>query len=170
MRSIFKISAVLVLITKNLNDGNLILTRRSEKLKRHGGEISFPGGVRDSSDYDLKETALRETFEEINVKRDQVDIIATLPDTSTSTGYLIRPYVAILETPYAFGINYSEVSDIVEIPMPALIEGHCDRTETVLLKNNSLVKRPLYVYEGNVVYGATARIMTNLLTTIKIDY
>ena len=79
MRSIFKISAVLVLITKNLNDGNLILTRRSEKLKRHGGEISFPGGVRDSSDYDLKETALRETFEEINVKRDQVDIIATLP-------------------------------------------------------------------------------------------
>ena len=169
MGSNFKISAVLVLITKNLNDGSLILTRRSEKLKRHGGEISFPGGVKDASDYDLKETALRETFEEINIKKDQVDIIATLPDTFTSTGYLIRPYVAILEEPYAFGIN-SEVSDIVEIPMPALIEGHCDRTETVLLRNNSIVKRPLYVYEGNVVYGATARIMANLLTTIKIDY
>ena len=54
--------------------------------------------------------------------------------------------------------------------MSTLREGHCDRNETVLLKNNSLVKRPLYVYEGNVVYGATARIMTNLLTTIKIDY
>ncbi len=126
--------------------------------------------MKDTSDYDLKETALRETFEEINVRRDRIDIIATLPDTATSTGYLIRPYVAILKPPYAFGLNYSEVSDIVEIPMPVLREGHCDRTETVLLKNNSLVKRPLYVYEGNVVYGATARIMTNLLTTIKIDY
>ena len=89
MNANLKISAVLVLITGNLCDGNLVLTRRSEKLRNHGGEISFPGGTKEDLDLDLKETALRETFEEINVTGKQINLIDELPEVSTSTGYLM---------------------------------------------------------------------------------
>jgi 8-oxo-dGTP pyrophosphatase MutT (NUDIX family) len=165
----FNIAAVLVLITKNLNYGNLVLTKRSETLRRHGGEMSFPGGVMDTGDGNLKETALRETFEEINVSRDQIDIIGSLSDISTSTGYLIRPFVAILKEPYKFSVNTFEVSDIVEVPMVSLLRGDCDRNESVLSNQYCLIKKPLYVYKGNIIFGATARILNELLSIMESD-
>lgn len=169
LNSEFKASAVLVLITKELCEGNLILTKRSEDLKHHGGEISFPGGVKDFLDEDLKETALRETFEEVNINRDQINIIDQLPDTSTSTGYLIKPYVGILKRPFQFVPNSSEVSDVLQIPISLLARGDCDRAEALLMKNDAYMTKPLYAYEGNVIFGATARIMSNLVLKIKQD-
>jgi len=162
-----KTAAVLVLITENLCDGNLVLTRRSEKLRHHGGEISFPGGIKEDLDQDLKETALRETFEEINLSGNQINLIDELPEVSTSTGYSIKPYFGILKEPFEFIKNSSEVSDIIQIPILDLISGDCNRTETLLLKNNSIVERPMYSYKQNVIFGATSRIIDNLLSRIK---
>ena len=167
MNANLKISAVLVLITGNLCDGNLVLTRRSEKLRNHGGEISFPGGTKEDLDLDLKETALRETFEEINVTGKQINLIDELPEVSTSTGYLIKPYFGILKEPFEFIKNSSEVSDIIQIPILDLISGDCNRAEALLLENNSIVERPMYSYQQNVIFGATSRIIDNLLLSIK---
>ena len=144
-----------------------MLTRRSEKLRNHGGEISFPGGTKEDLDLDLKETALRETFEEINVTGKQINLIDELPEVSTSTGYLIKPYFGILKEPFEFIKNSSEVSDIIQIPILDLISGDCNRTEALLLENNSIVERPMYSYQQNVIFGATSRIIDNLLLSIK---
>lgn len=121
----FKKSSVLIPIKPTFSSYNIIITTRSPKLKHHTGEMSFPGGQFDSK-YDvlLKDTALRETFEEIGILSENIKIIGRLDDLPTLTGFIIRPFVGLLlnSNEIKFKINYEEVSELVEIPIEYMIK------------------------------------------------
>ncbi len=119
-------SAVLIPIlpvhtsSSNSPSYQIIMTGRSPKLKHHTGEMSFPGGKFDpKQDDSLKDTALRETYEEIGVAPENIKIIGNLDDLPTLTGWTIRVFVGILEIPqdFKFTINQEEVSALVKIPI-----------------------------------------------------
>ena len=119
-------SAVLIPIlpvhtsSSNFPSYQIIMTGRSPKLKHHTGEMSFPGGKFDpKQDNSLKDTALRETYEEIGVAPENIRIIGNLDDLPTLTGWTIRVFVGILEIPqeFKFTINQEEVSALVKIPI-----------------------------------------------------
>ena len=74
-----------------------------------------------------------------------------------------------MKEPFKFVPNSSEVSDVLQIPISTLTRGDCDRAEALLIKNDAYITKPLYAYEGNVIFGATARIMSNLVLKIKQD-
>lgn len=119
-RNELKRSAVLFLIKPTPSSYNVIFTSRSPKLKHHTGEISFPGGRFDSKiDKSLKETALRETYEEIGLHKDNIKIIGRLDDLPTLTGFLIRVFVGLISksNKIQFQLNYKEVIDLIEIPI-----------------------------------------------------
>ncbi len=105
----------------------IIMTGRSQKLKHHTGEMSFPGGKFDpQKDNHLKDTALRETYEEIGVSPKNINIIGNLDDLPTLTGWTIRVFVGILDIPqdFKFAINQEEVSALVKIPIEYIIQNN----------------------------------------------
>lgn len=120
-------SAVLIPIKSTSSSYNIIITERSSKLKHHKGEMSFPGGRFDSIiDKTLQDTAIRETFEEIGINQDDVEIIGRLDDLPTLTGFIIRPYVGLLKNnnKLKFKINYNEVVELVEIPIEYITQNN----------------------------------------------
>jgi 8-oxo-dGTP pyrophosphatase MutT (NUDIX family) len=140
---------------------HLVLTRRRADLRRHAGEISFPGGRRDAEDADLAETALREAEEEIGLARDQVSLLAELPPTSTfATGYVIHPFVGTIPEGVAWRLSAREVDAVLELPLGAVRAG---RTRTQMQRRGITFETDAYVVDEHLIWGATARIFEYLL-------
>jgi 8-oxo-dGTP pyrophosphatase MutT (NUDIX family) len=134
-------------------------------MRRHAGEISFPGGRQDEPDEDLRVCALREAEEEIGLSRDDVELVGALPPTGTFvTGYKIHPFVGVIEPGGAFTPQESEVAAILELPLPALVRGFESKR---LLGKGVPIKTPTYTVDGHFVWGATARIVENLLERLE---
>ena len=117
----FKSAAVLVPITFENKEPMVVLTKRSKTLKEHSGQIAFPGGKVEKEDSCEMETAIRESFEEINLSSLDINILGTLPKHLTITGYSIRPFVAIIKNVKKMRPTPSEVSEIFQIPLEFLI-------------------------------------------------
>jgi len=140
---------------------HVVLTRRRADLRRHAGEISFPGGRRDAEDADLLDTALREAEEEIGLPRAQVRLLGELPPTSTfATGYVIHPFVGVIPGGLDWRPSAREVDAVLELPLEALRSG---RTRTRLERRGISFETDAYVVEGHLIWGATARILEELL-------
>jgi 8-oxo-dGTP pyrophosphatase MutT (NUDIX family) len=158
-------AAVLVPLYLEGDDLVAVFTERRADLRRHAGEISFPGGRQDEPDEDLRLTALREAEEEIGLRREDVDLVGALPPTGTFvTGYKIHPFVGVLEPGRVFTPQESEVAAILELPLPALIEGFESKR---LVRKGVPFKTPTYTVDGHLVWGATARIVENLLERLE---
>src|SRR3954451_23392904 len=158
-------AAVLVPLYLDGDALHAVFTKRRDDLRRHAGEISFPGGRQDFPDEDLRITALREAEEEIGLSRDDVELIGALPPTGTFvTGYKIHPFVGMIETGGAFTPQESEVAAILELPLPALVGGFESKR---LLRKGVPIKTPTYTVDGHFVWGATARIVENLLERLR---
>jgi 8-oxo-dGTP pyrophosphatase MutT (NUDIX family) len=152
-----------VLVPLYLKDGDLhaVFTKRREDLRRHAGEISFPGGRPDFEEEDLRTTALREAEEEIGLPREAVEIVGALPPTGTFvTNYRIHPYVGVIEHGREWELEPNEVEVVLEFALPALVRGFEMQR---LLKKGVPIKTPTYTVNGSLVWGATARIVQNLL-------
>jgi 8-oxo-dGTP pyrophosphatase MutT (NUDIX family) len=152
-----------VLVPLYLADGELVavFTERRADMRRHAGEISFPGGRQDEPDEDLRLTALREAEEEIGLGRDDVELVGALPPTGTFvTSYRIHPFVGLLEPDCVFTAQETEVAAILELPVRELISGFESKR---LLLRGVPIKTPTYTVDGHFVWGATARIVENLL-------
>jgi 8-oxo-dGTP pyrophosphatase MutT (NUDIX family) len=146
---------------------HLVLTRRRADLRRHAGEISFPGGRRDESDGDLATTALREAEEEIGLPPAQVSLLGELPRVSTfATGYLIHPFVAAIPEGLAWRLSPREVDAVLELPVQAVRDA---ATRTNIERRGITFETDAYVLEGNVIWGATARIIQLLLARLARD-
>ena len=142
-----------------------VFTERRGDLRRHAGEISFPGGRQDEPDEDLRETALREAEEEIGLPRDEVELVGALPPTGTFvTGYRIHPFVGLIEPGRVFTAQETEVAAILELPLADLIRGFENKR---LLRKGVPIKTPTYTVDGHFVWGATARIVENLLERLS---
>jgi 8-oxo-dGTP pyrophosphatase MutT (NUDIX family) len=137
-----------------------VLTRRRADLRRHAGEISFPGGRRDPEDLDLRETALREAEEEIGLARTEVTVLDELPPTSTFvTGYLIHPFVGLVPAGQRWRASPREVDAVLELPLRALREG---RTRTRMERRGISFETDAYIVDQHLIWGATARILDDL--------
>ena len=157
-------AAVLVPIYRSGGASHLVLTRRRSDLRRHAGEISFPGGRRDESDRDLQTTALREAEEEIGLPRAQVELIGALPATSTfATGYEIHPFVGGIPAGVAWELSPREVDAVLELPVEDIRAG---RTVTRLQRRGVSFLTDAYVVEEHLIWGATARIIEHLLARL----
>ena len=157
-------SAVLVPLYRGESGTHLVLTRRRTDLRRHAGEISFPGGRRDETDRDLAHTALREAEEEIGLASGEVTLIGELPSTSTfATNYVIHPFVATIPPGVAWTLSPREVDAVLELPLAEVERG---RTITTLQRRGFTFQTDAYVVGENLIWGATARIIEHLLARL----
>jgi len=140
---------------------HVVLTRRRADLRRHAGEISFPGGRRDDTDADLRETALREAEEEIGLPRAEVSLLGPLPTVSTFvTNYLIHPYVGTIPPGLIWSLSPREVDAVLELPLAAISEG---RGRTRMERRGFTFETDTYTVGEHLIWGATARIVEDLL-------
>jgi 8-oxo-dGTP pyrophosphatase MutT (NUDIX family) len=153
-----------VLVPLFLPDGgepHVVFTRRRTDLRRHAGEISFPGGRRDPEDADLSNTALREAEEEIGLPRAQVRLLGELPPVSTFvTNYLIHPFAGLIPAGLAWRLSPREVDAVLELSLRALRES---RTRTQIERRGISFETDAYIVDEHIIWGATARIVEHLL-------
>ena len=143
---------------------SILFTKRSNKVKDHKGEISFPGGVKEAKDKDIKETAIRETVEELGISRDHIEIIGELDDYLTVTNYLITPFVGVIDREVSFtNYNKEEIDSIIVLPLSLFLENDCHREE--LLSDDHKVH--IYEVKEHIIWGATASILYNFISIIK---
>jgi len=156
-------SAVLVPLYKKEGQYHILFIRRTETVKEHKGQISFPGGTRENEDGTLLDTALREYAEETGLRAEDVEVLGELDDEVTTTSnYIVSPFVAVIPRPYQFEVSEEEVDEIIEIPIPALLDKACLHRDTELL-DGKVVESYVYHYRGRIIWGATARILNRFL-------
>ena len=160
-----KEAAVLVALYEGAGGLGTVLTRRREDLRRHAGEISFPGGRREPGEPDLVTTALREAHEEVGLEPAGVHIAGALPPTPTiATGYAIHPFVGAIEPGGAWVPSEREVAEVLEVPLATLQEGVGRRR---LVRRGIPFVTDTYALGERLVWGATARILSGLLVRLE---
>jgi 8-oxo-dGTP pyrophosphatase MutT (NUDIX family) len=147
------------------SEPHVVLTKRRADLRRHAGEISFPGGRKDPGDADLSATALREAEEEIGLPHAQVKLLGALPTTSTFvTNYVIHPFVATIPAGLAWRLSAKEVEQVLELPLAAI---RAAATTTTIERRGLAFETDAYVLDEHVIWGATARILQHLLERLS---
>jgi 8-oxo-dGTP pyrophosphatase MutT (NUDIX family) len=155
-----------VLVALYVNDRRLhaVFTRRHDDMRRHPGEISFPGGRHDDTDADLLATALREAEEEIGLAPSAVQVLGALQPTPTiATGYAIYPFVGLIEPGMAWTLSAREVAEVLELALCDLQAGYGRRR---LLRRGVPIRTDTYVVGDDLIWGATARILADLFERI----
>jgi 8-oxo-dGTP pyrophosphatase MutT (NUDIX family) len=156
-------SAVLLALYGWPEEPGLIFTERRADLRRHAGEVSFPGGRQDPEDTDLEATALREAHEEIALDPAGVEVVGALPPVSTFvTGYRIQPFVGLVGVPPELDLrpNPTEVETVLAFSLDKLREGYEMRR---LIRRGVPIHTPTYEVDGQMIWGATARILGDFL-------
>jgi 8-oxo-dGTP pyrophosphatase MutT (NUDIX family) len=156
-------SAVLVPLFED--DGlHAVFTKRRSDLKRHAGEISFPGGRQDDDDRDLVHTALREAHEEIGLDPEAVEIVGALPPTPTFvTNYAIYPFVGRIAKGQAWTLEPREVDRVLELRLADVRAGYARRR---LVRRGIAFRTDTYCVGEDLIWGATARIVADLLERV----
>jgi 8-oxo-dGTP pyrophosphatase MutT (NUDIX family) len=159
-------AAVLLAIYGWPEEPGLIFTERRADLRRHAGEISFPGGRRDEGDADLATTALREAHEEIGLDPAAVELHGALVPVSTFvTDYLVHPFVGLVPNPGELDLepNPAEVETVRTFSLELLRGGYGMRR---LVRREVAIHTPTYEVDGHLIWGATARILGDLLARL----
>ena len=158
-------AAVLVPLYLDSGDLHSVFTKRRDDLRRHAGEISFPGGRQDFPDEDLRVTALRESEEEIGLPRDAVELAGALAPVGTFvTGYRVFPFVGMIEPGHRWTPQPREVEEVLEMSLRALVEGFEMQR---LLRKGVPIKTPTYTVGEHLIWGATARMVEQLLDRLR---
>jgi 8-oxo-dGTP pyrophosphatase MutT (NUDIX family) len=155
-------SAVMILLYPKDGEYFILLNKRSEEVEHHKGEISFPGGARDPEDIDSLATALRETEEEMGIKRGDVTVIGEMDEIVTRSGFLVNVFTGTIEYPYTFNPSAVEIAEVLEFPVSALTDPTNRRSEA-RWQNGNLMTSYSYVHKEHVVFGATARILQSCI-------
>lgn len=157
-------AAVLIPIRDWPGRPEILFTERPDHLDKHAGEISFPGGKIESSDPSPRHTALRESQEEVGIEPAQVEIIGALPPVGTFvTSFRIQPFVGLLSEEARPSPNPDEVAAILSFEVEELAAGYAMRR---LVRRGVPIRTPTFEIDRHLIWGATARILTDLLRRI----
>jgi 8-oxo-dGTP pyrophosphatase MutT (NUDIX family) len=152
-----KASAVLIPIFYDQGNHNILFTERSDAVVFHKGQVCFPGGTQEPSDSSLLQTALRESEEEIGLEAKDIEVLGELDDITTIvTDYVISPFVAFIPPPRSLKTNGREVKGAFSVPLSFLMD-------EANFKQDSYA----YEYEGHIIWGATARILRQLVDLLR---
>jgi 8-oxo-dGTP pyrophosphatase MutT (NUDIX family) len=158
-------AAVLVPIFGYPHRPGLVFTERRADLRRHAGEISFPGGRRDHPDESLETTALREAHEEIGLDPASVQLVGALPPIGTFvTGFKVHPFVGLIGDELNFEPSPAEVETVLAFHVEQLREGFAMRR---LVRRGVPIRTPTYLIDEHLIWGATARILGELLQRVS---
>jgi 8-oxo-dGTP pyrophosphatase MutT (NUDIX family) len=154
-------AAVLVPIVDRPEGLTILLTQRTDHLRDHAGQVSFPGGRVEPDDTDHEATALRETEEEIGISADRIDLIGRLDRYITRTGYEVVPVVGFVNPPFTVKPDSFEVADIFEVPLQFLADPNNHQRHSRFYNGT---RREFYAmpYEGRYIWGVTAGMLVNL--------
>jgi 8-oxo-dGTP pyrophosphatase MutT (NUDIX family) len=158
-------AGVLLVVYAKDGDHAVLLNRRTDLVEHHKGEISFPGGSMDDGDESLLHTAMRETHEEMGIDPSDVELLGQLDDMPTISNFLISAFVATIPYPYDFKPSEIEVAEVLEVPISHLRSEQSWRDEA-RFHNGALKVSRSYVYQGHVIFGATAKVLTNFLDVV----
>jgi len=157
-------AGVLIPLFEKKGDILVLFTKRTDTVEHHKGQISFPGGAVDRTDRSFQETALRETWEEIGLREEFIDVLGPVDDTLTLvSNFLIHPYVGFLRSGYVCTVNPGEVKEVLEVPLSVFHPRYAGMKNYTFEHEGKSFQAPGYEYEENVIWGATARIMDNFM-------
>lgn len=157
------LAAILLPIFCRDGEPYILFTQRTNLVKEHKGQISFPGGAYEQYDDSLLSTALRETSEEIGLAAEKVEVLGELDDIPTvGSDFIISPFVGVIPYPYPFKLDPREVESIIEVPLSVLLNRDY-MLQGVVAVNSKVAPACSYHYNGKVIWGATARILGQFL-------
>ncbi|HYN13513.1 MAG TPA: CoA pyrophosphatase [Burkholderiales bacterium] len=154
-------ASVLVPIVQHPDELTVLFTQRTPHLKKHSGQVSFPGGRAEPGDASPEFTALRETEEEIGLRPDSVEILARMPDYLTRTGFRVTPVIGLLTPPLALVPDPREVDDVFEVPLAFLLDARNHQRQTREFAGRT-VGYYVIEYGKRTIWGATAGMVVNL--------
>lgn len=159
-------SAVLAPFILRGGEPRLLFTLRPAHLRRHAGQVSFPGGARDPDDPTTLHTALREVREELGVPEKAVEVLGMLDEIPTTSEFRVVPYVGLLDPTVELRPDAGEIAELLEVPVLDLLVPGLRRTEKRFYRG---AERDVYFYDvgRHTIWGATARILSNLLSVIS---
>jgi 8-oxo-dGTP pyrophosphatase MutT (NUDIX family) len=160
------LAAVLIPLLRIRDEYHVVLTKRTNRVEHHKGEISFPGGARDPEDADLVATALRESHEEIGLHPKHVEVLGRLDDFVTVSRFHVTPWVGLIDpdaSPYPWRPQEREVAEVLEVPLPHLLDPANLVLDRRQLPDGRLTTTESFQWGKHLVWGATARILRNFL-------
>jgi 8-oxo-dGTP pyrophosphatase MutT (NUDIX family) len=161
-------AAVLLPLFRNATDYHLLFTKRTETVRHHKGQVSFPGGSFELADGDLRTTALRESYEEVGIRAEHVSILGRLDDLATfSTSFTISPFVGLIPYPYPFHPNPIEVAIVFDASLAALADPTVQRRYVRARDDGATIEDYEFHVNGHVIWGATARIIHHFLEVMN---
>ena len=159
-------AAVLVPLVEHENGLTVLLTKRTDHLNDHAGQISFPGGRMEAADSGPVDTALRETREEVGMDPDYVQVAGCLDHYETGTGYLVLPVVGFVRPGFQLVLDEFEVADAFEVPLSFLLDANNHRTAIHRVRDMDLSFHAIE-YENRYIWGATAGMIMNFYQRIQ---
>lgn len=157
-------AAVLIAVSGEGANQRLLLTRRAEHLHKHRGEVAFPGGKWEPGDNNLLATALRESFEEVDLQARDVCVIGQLSTCYTRAGVAVTPFVALVSENLQLRPNPEELQALFWVPMDYFLEDRRERTD--IFQHSDLEEwAPVYHFEGHKIWGFTARLITEFVSS-----
>ena len=157
-------AAVLISILDKRGEPHILLTRRTHEVATHKGQVSFPGGMREAVDFSLRETALRETHEEVGIPPDYVEVLGEFDQYMSVTNFLVTPFVGFLREGFTLAANPSEVDRILEVPLEFFRLSEPRRQYFYKPGKRGILY--FYDYDGEVIWGLTARMIRDLLALV----
>jgi len=159
-------AAVLVPLLWREEGWHLLFTRRTEQVESHKGQVAFPGGACDGDETQPEETALREAEEELGIRPPHVHVLGRLKELITITHFRVTPVVGVIAWPMVFRVNRNEVERVFTIPLDWLANRrHRWEFSDAERRRSLIVFQP---YDGELLWGATARITVDLLNTLGL--
>ncbi|HRG58333.1 MAG TPA: CoA pyrophosphatase [Bacteroidia bacterium] len=164
----YKQSAVFALLFNEHNNINLLLTQRHQYIGKHSGQISFPGGKKESEDETLLTTAYRETYEEIGVKKNDIHFITHLsPLYIPVSNFLVQPFLGYLNNLPELLLNEREVKNIVKFPLNQINDPTIIKQINIEASSGLHLTVPAFEINGNIIWGATAMMLKEIGDLIK---
>ncbi|MFC1671079.1 NUDIX hydrolase [Spirochaetota bacterium] len=160
-------AAVMMLVFNRGGSPYVLLTKRTEKVKSHKGQVSFPGGVFDEEDKEIIKTAFRETWEEVGIPGEKIELLGQFDDYISPAGFKVSSFIGSFDYPFQYKVSRDEIEEIIEAPLSVFVNLDYERKEDVVFMSKDYTMY-YYDYMGFDIWGMTARVLTDFSQDIVL--